>query len=209
MNGRYSPAIGLYADSVPWAEKTQTTDTAAAGALLDQAGWVRTGDGPRTRDGVPLAFTVLTYPQQPDSNTLGVALQSQLKEVGFEVKVSQVPDITESREGDDWDVAIVGDSILSFTLSPVDGLRNTLGTGGPENYMKVSSSDLDDVIAALSKEFDAAKKVELLKQAQQIIADEGLWGATVRRKGAVVTNAKWKNYKTPIANLWVTARTAP
>lgn len=212
LDGLAEVATSSMTAGAPYVLPLQVSDMEKAKALLEEAGWTTDGGGAggtRAKDGKKLTLDMLTYPQQPDSNTIGVALQSQLKAAGFEVKVSQVPDITESREGEDWDVAIVGDSILSFTLSPVDGLRNTLGTGAPENYMKVSSSELDDVIEALSVEFNAAKREELLKQAQQIIADEGLWAATVRRKGAVVTNATWKGYKPPIANLWVTARTAP
>ncbi len=187
----------------------QATDLDKAKRLLDEAGWTAEGTGPRTKDGQKLTLEILTYPQQPDSNTIGVALQAQLKDLGFEVKVSQVPDITEARKGSDWDVAIVGDSILSFTLSPVDGLRQSLHSDSPENYSKVDSPALDAVISELGREFDATKRTELLRRAQQIIADEGLWAATVRRKGMVVTNATWRNYQLPVANLWVTARTAP
>lgn len=211
LDGLAEVATSSMTADAPYVLPLQVTDLEKARSLLNEAGWEAPegGEGTRTKDGKKLTLDILTYPQQPDSNTIGVALQSQLKEVGFEAKVSQVPDITESREGGDWDVAIVGDSILSFTLSPVDGLRTTLRTGGPENYMKVNSSALDEVIDQLGMEFDVAQRIELLKQAQQIIADEGLWAATVRRKGAVVTTEKWKGYKPPIANLWVTARTAP
>ncbi|OLT11890.1 hypothetical protein BJF78_25515 [Pseudonocardia sp. CNS-139] len=51
MNGLYTPAIGLYADSRPWAEKTQTTDTALAGSLFDQAGWTRQATAPAAGTG--------------------------------------------------------------------------------------------------------------------------------------------------------------
>ncbi|GAA0634688.1 ABC transporter substrate-binding protein [Sporichthya brevicatena] len=209
LNGLAEVATSSMTADADYVLDLQATDLDKAKRLLDEAGWTAAGSGPRTKDGQKLTLEILTYPQQPDSNTIGVALQAQLKDLGFEVKVSQVPDITEARKGSDWDVAIVGDSILSFTLSPVDGLRQSLHSDSPENYSKVDSPALDAVISELGREFDATKRTELLRRAQQIIADEGLWAATVRRKGMVVTNAKWRNYPLPVANLWVTARTAP
>lgn len=209
LDGLADVATSVFTNNASYSLDLQKTDLDEAKRLLDEAGWTAEGEGTRSKDGTRLTLDILTYPQQPDSNTIGVALQSQLKAVGFEVKVSQVPDITESREGDDWDLAIVGDSLLSFTLSPVDGLRDDLASDAPENYMGINNAELDEIISQLGREFDQAKRDELLKRAQQVIADEGLWGATVRRKGAVVTNAKWKGYQPPIANLWATARTAP
>jgi peptide/nickel transport system substrate-binding protein len=208
LSGLAQQSTSAFGSSVPYAVDTQVTDLAEAKRLLHQAGW--TGDtGTRTKGGQKLTLRLLSYPQQPDSDTIAVALQSQLKKVGIEVKVSQVPDITESRKGDAWDAAIVGDSLLSFALSPIDGLRESLGTGAEENYMKISDGELDEVIADLGVEFDPAKRDALLKQAQAIIHDNGLWAATVQRLPAVVTNPTWKTYTPPISNLWVDATTAP
>ena len=152
---------------------------------------------------------LLSYPQQPDSNTIAVALQSQLGEVGFAVEVTEVPDLTAAREGDEWDAAIVGDSLMSFSLSPEDGLRSDLVTGGDQNYMQVSNAELDQLVATLSTTFDEAVRNELLVKIQNVIHDNGLWAATIMRQPAVVTNAAWKGYETPLANMWVDARTAP
>ncbi|MDY7106854.1 MAG: ABC transporter substrate-binding protein [Actinomycetota bacterium] len=208
MDGRASIATSVFADSFPYAVDTQETDLDLAAELLEGAGW--TGDGgTRTRDGEPLTLRLLSYPQQPDSNTIAIAIQAQLADVGIDVEVSDVPDLTEAREGDDWDAAIVGDSLLSFALSPEDGLRSDLVTGGDQNYMGVSNDELDDLVETLSATFDEGERNELLGQIQQVIHDNGLWAATIMRQPAVVTNAEWRGYETPVANLWVTASTAP
>jgi peptide/nickel transport system substrate-binding protein len=209
LNGLAQVATAVYPPSVPYAVATQSTDLDQAKSLLDQAGWTAGSGGARTKDGKSLALHLLSYPQQPDSNTLAVAMQSQLKAVGIDVKVDQVPDITASREGSDWDAAIVGDSLLSFSLSPVDGLLNDLRTGGSENYGHVSDPDLDAVIDKVKVTFDETTRNDLLKQAQQIIHDQGLWGALVLRVPAVVAGPTWQGYQPPIANLWVTDKTAP
>ena len=209
LDGQAAIAESVFGPSFPFAIKTQVTDLDEAASLLDEAGWVLNGDGVRERDGESLTLRLLSYPQQPDSNTIAVALQSQLGEVGFAVEVTEVPDLTAAREGDEWDAAIVGDSLMSFSLSPEDGLRSDLVTGGDQNYMQVSNAELDQLVATLSTTFDEAVRNELLVKIQNVIHDNGLWAATIMRQPAVVTNAAWKGYETPLANMWVDARTAP
>lgn len=206
LDGLADVATSVFGGEVPYAVDTQRTDLTKAAGLLDQAGFVASSDGTR-KAGKQLTLKLLSYPQQPDSDTIAVALQSQLKKVGIEVTVSQVPDITEARESGDWDGAIVGDSLQSFSLSPVEGLDD-LRSGFEENYQKVSNPALDALLVELRAEFDQTARDELLKQVQQIISQQGLWAATVQRKPAVVTNEAWKGYEPPISNLWVDARTA-
>jgi peptide/nickel transport system substrate-binding protein len=69
-------------------------DTAAAAALLDEAGWTAGPDGVRTRDGQPLRLTLTTYPDRPELPALATAIQASLEEVGVQVKV----DVTNSSE---------------------------------------------------------------------------------------------------------------
>ncbi len=209
LDGKVAIATSVYGPTVPYAIDTQKTDLDLARELLDEAGWVG-GDGEiRAKDGNQLTLRLLTYAQQPDTNTLAVAMQTQLAKVGIDVKVTEVPDITAARKGTDWDAALAGTSLLSFSLSPEDGLRSALATGGSQNFMGVSNAELDGMIEELSATFDAEKRNKLLDEIQQVIHENGLWAATVMRKPAVVTNATWKGYEPPIANMWVTAKTSP
>ena len=209
LDGLADTATSVFAPSLPYAVDTQETDLDAAADQLEAAGWTAGADGTRTRDGVPLTLRLLSYPQQPDSTTLAEALQVQLGEVGIDVQVSQVDDVTAAREGSDWDAAIVGDSLVSFGGSPVEGLTDGLVTGGSENYGGVSDATLDDLVARLSVSFDDAERTDLLERIQTVIHDQGYVAATVLRLPAVVSNQAWSGYETPISNLWVTADTAP
>lgn len=209
MDGHADIATSVFAKTFPYAIDTQVTDLDQARELLDGAGWVAEDGGTRTRDGESLTLRLLSYPQQPDSNVLAVAIQAQLAEVGVDVEVTDVPDITETREGTEWDAAIVGDSLLSFSLSPEDGLRGDLVTGGDQNFAGISNPELDQLVETLSATFVEAERNALLEEIQHVIHDNGLWGATIMRQPAVVTNANWAGYVTPVANLWVTASTAP
>lgn len=209
LDGRAEVATSVFPPSLPYAVDTQETDLERAAELLDEAGWVAGADGVRTRDGEPLRLRLLSYPQQPDSTTIAEALQVQLGEVGFAVEVNQVDDITAAREGADWDGAIVGSSLLSFGGSPVEGIADSLETGGSENYAGVSDPELDEAIDELRTTFDEDARIALLEEIQRIIADGGHYAATVLRQPAVVTSAQWRGYEVPISNLWVTSETAP
>lgn len=210
MNGLYSPAIGLYDDARPWAEKTQVTDAAQAGALLDQAGWTREGDGPRTRDGAPLAFTMLSYPQQPDSGTLALAVQSQLAAQGVAVEITQVPDITSVVEQPTgWQASVRGNGFISFGGDYVTPLVNSLRTGGPSNYTGVADPELDALIDRLGVELDTTARDDLLRRIQLRVAGNGYLGYLGIRLPAVVAGPAWRGYPVPISNLWVDATTAP
>ncbi|MBM9466572.1 ABC transporter substrate-binding protein [Nakamurella leprariae] len=209
LQGLASVAEGIYPPSVPWAVTTQVTDPTVAAGLLDQAGWTAGSDGTRSKDGQPLTIRMLTYPQQPDSDTLAVALQAQLAELGVQVEVNQVPDIYAAQESGEWETAILSDSLLSYGGSPVDGLADDLRTDGEQNYSGVSIPELDALIDQVQITFDPAERTELLEQVQQVVHDHAVWGALVFRTPAVVTGPQWRGYETPISNLWVTAQTAP
>jgi len=209
LDGQAAIASSVFGPSFPFAIDTQVTDLDLANELLDRAGWVPGGGGIRTKDGEQLKLRLLSYPQQPDSGTIAIALQSQFDAIGVSVAVTEVPDLTEARRGDDWDAAIVGASLLSFSLSPEDGLRSALVTGGSQNFMGVSNADLDELVATLSTTFGQDERNALLVQIQQVIHDNGLWAATIMRQPAVVSSAAWRGYKIPLANMWVDARTAP
>ncbi|SDG88155.1 ABC transporter substrate-binding protein [Pseudonocardia oroxyli] len=210
MNGLYSAATGLYAESRPWAERTQTFDAARAGALLDEAGWTRTGDGPRTREGRELRFTMLTYPQQPDADTLGLAVQAQLARLGVGVDIRQVPDIEDAVDAPTgWQAAIRGQGFISFGGDYLTPLTNLLRTGGPANHTGTSDAELDGLIAELAVTTDTAARDDLLRRIQTLVSSRGYYGYLGMRLPAVVTGPEWRNYPVPISNLWVDARTAP
>jgi peptide/nickel transport system substrate-binding protein len=60
-------------------------DPAAAGALLDAAGWKRGADGIRVRAGQRLALDFLYWTGQPTLDAVAVQLQAQLRAAGIEI----------------------------------------------------------------------------------------------------------------------------
>jgi len=210
MNGLYLPVTGIYDESRPWAEPTTTTDPAGAARLLDEAGWTRDGDGPRTRDGAELRFSMLTYPQQPDSDALALAVQAQLAAQGIGVDIQQVPDITDAVEQPTgWQASVRASGMLSFGGDYVLPLVNTVRSDGPKNYTGTADPELDALIDQVAVELDTAARDDLLRRIQHRIADGGHLGYIGQRRGAVITGPAWQGYEIEGSNLWVSRDTAP
>jgi peptide/nickel transport system substrate-binding protein len=113
LDGLYTTPTGLYPPVVGYARQTQRTDSAEAGRLLDGAGWQLGAGGVRTKSGTALTVTVLTYPQQPDTKTIAVALQAQLKPLGFDVRITEVDSNYDAmRQPAGWDVGLSFDGTL-------------------------------------------------------------------------------------------------
>lgn len=87
IDGHGSPAFGPV-DKAPWFEpstRIEDADPAAAGAILDEAGWVAGDDGVRHKDGVKAAFT-LWYPADDTiRQNLSLAVAEMLKAIGIQV----------------------------------------------------------------------------------------------------------------------------
>ncbi|PRZ40490.1 peptide/nickel transport system substrate-binding protein [Antricoccus suffuscus] len=209
MNGLYEVSNGMYSPKAAYYEPMFKTDTKATDKLLTGAGYAKGSDGMYAKDGNPLTLTVLTYPQQPDSGTLGVAVQSELKTAGIGVEIQQVPDTDEAMQDPSvkWNAAIVGNGTTSFPGDPISSLQNYFVTDGPSNYSGISDPNLDALVSKLATTMDTTERDDLLKQIQAAVGDGAYMGFLGMRVPGVVAGPKWKNYKVPTANLWVDAST--
>lgn len=208
MDGLYEPANGLYSPRVPWAVDTQHTDLAAAGQELDGAGWKLGSDGIREKDGKKLALQTLTYPQQPDSDTLALAVQAQFKKVGIDLSIRQVPDIeAEMTDSSDWQLAIAGNGFVSFGGDPITPLQNYLRSGGSRNFAQVADPELDSLIDTIAVTVDDEARYAHLRDLQKYVADKAYLGYLGMRLPNVVVGERMKDFQVPTALLWVTAET--
>ncbi|HWG98902.1 MAG TPA: ABC transporter substrate-binding protein [Pilimelia sp.] len=209
LNGQYDTAVGWYPAFLPYARRNQTTDAGRANASLDAAGWTRGADGTRSRAGKPLRITVLTYPQQPDARTVAVALQAQLRAVGFDVQVRQVDDITAAvSQPGGWDAAVLGNGSLDWTQTdPVTPIISSFTATGDNNHGGVRDPELERLAAELTGTTDPATRDRLLVRVQQIVVEERVYGVYLARKRVpVVAAPALRGYQVPpVALLWVDA----
>lgn len=211
MNGLYVTDTGMYSSSEPYALNTQATDTAKAEQLLTADGWTASSaGGVRHKDGRTLSFTIDTYADQPDTQTLAVAMQAELSPLGFDVSVTQVPDIDAAQKSPTgWTSALEGDGTTSFAGDPITPLQQYWEGNGASNTTGIDNSQLNSLINQLASTVSASARDNLLKQTQTIIADNAYNIFVGQRLPAVIAAPAWRHYQVPAANLWVSATTAP
>jgi peptide/nickel transport system substrate-binding protein len=158
-------------------------DPEAAKKMLDEAGWTVGGDGVREKDGKKLSFTHGTTSGNQTRETIQALVQANLRDVGVEMTIANQPAskfFGGFNDGGGW---------LDRTLDMV-GFTNGLSSSDPNlkpfwhsesiptkdqpngfNHSGFSDPDLDRLLDAQLTELDPAKRTDLLKQAQQIVAD--------------------------------------
>ncbi len=196
FDGVFQIADGFYPPIYPFAVQNQKTDVAEAKRLLDEAGWTTNEDGLRTKNGAVLSAVLLTYPQQPDWVTLATAIQANLRDIGFDIKIRQVEDINAAMRAGDWNFGIISPGILTYGGAPDPLLQEFLTTEGEKNYIGAADAELDNLVETLSRTFDTEKRKEILKKIQQIvIADKAFEVRPVFTRSRVVVGKRFKNYK--------------
>lgn len=211
LDGAYDVARGMYPSFASFAVQTQTTDPEAARQLLDKAGWKPGDDGIRVKDGKPLRVRYLTYPQQPDTRAVAIAMQSQLRAVGFDVQVRQVEDITATfKEPDDWDAGGTFSGTLGFYGQPEPFLRRYLVTKGSDNYAGISDPKLDGLVAQLVRTFGPEKRNSILAAIQRLVVEQQAYlSVPTFKRFPVIAGPAYRTYQPSPSLNHVTFETAP
>lgn len=175
LEGAGAPVINLFPqnmgiDVVP----AQATDVNRAKQVLDDAGWRAGGDGVRVKDGKRLSLKLFSYPGRAELTPMAVQIQSQLKALGFDIEVEQLPysalDTTYFKS-DDWDASMYSMGTLP-TGDPLYMFNQNLLKGGPGNLGGYDSQQLQAMIEQMRVEIDPAKRSALVRQAQEIVKAE-------------------------------------
>jgi peptide/nickel transport system substrate-binding protein len=91
------PAKSFIQSNVPGATDHSgdfTFDAAEANRLLDEAGWVKGGDGVRAKDGKPLSLTLYPNPYLATSRSVDELVAQQLGALGFKVNLQAFDVVT-------------------------------------------------------------------------------------------------------------------
>jgi peptide/nickel transport system substrate-binding protein len=201
-NGPIQPVSWAYTDRVAH----YPFDPNKARALLDEAGWKTGGDGIRVKDGVRLAFTLITQAGYAIRESMAQALERQWREVGVDVKV-ELHDGTAISS-----IWFEGrfDAMLHWWQMPSDPELTTFfaadripPAGRNINYF------LDDTLTRLlyasDRTVDRAERKALLERAQVIIADavpEIPLYNVVRLDAVPITLANFKGNPTNTGIFW-------
>ncbi len=153
-----------------------TYDAKKAEALLDEAGWRKGADGIRAKDGKKMSFTITTNAGNKVREASIVAMQSNWKDIGVEVKtaaeewnaflkrIGATPDGTR-----DFEVFLVG---FSWGVDPNQKVMWHTDSTSAFNLNKYSNKDLDKIIDDALNTLDQAKRKDGYFKMQEILADE-------------------------------------
>ncbi|MBG0565011.1 ABC transporter substrate-binding protein [Actinoplanes aureus] len=158
-------------------------DAAKANQLLDAAGWAKGSDGIRAKGGERLSLTIQTVTGWSDYISLNDAMTQQLKEVGIELKPTQVawPEWNNNQVQGKYQLSL--DSIglgastnpfatysLKYVTKTTAKVGEAAGTSG--NYSRYSNAIVDKAIEAASATNDEnAQKAEYAKIQTEIVRD--------------------------------------
>jgi peptide/nickel transport system substrate-binding protein len=174
-DGNVSPLDWVHFDAIP----TYDYDPERAAALLDEAGWTRSGGGVRRNAaGEPLRLEIMTTAGNRTRELVQQVVQSQLKEVGVDLTIRNQParvffgQTVSRREFD-------GMAMFAWLSSPESVPRTTLhceqiptaenGWGG-QNYTGYCNPEMDALIDAIEVELDREKRAELWAELQRLYA---------------------------------------
>lgn len=166
LNGVAIPAIGPLAPTVfGYTDDIETIDynVEAAKELLAEAGYA---DGFET--------TLLTYDAGANRD-LAVFLQAELKEIGIEVAIDTVETgayLEATGEGNsEMYIGAWGTVTLDadYGLFPMFHSSNA---GAPGNRSFLNNAEIDELLQAAREESDPEKRLQLYKDAQNLLAEE-------------------------------------
>jgi peptide/nickel transport system substrate-binding protein len=213
MDGHFEVPQGMYPMEAPFAVANQVHDPDQARALLDEAGWVDSGERVRTKNGQQLELKLVTYREGAEMEPIAVAMRSQLREVGITLQIEPVEDIslTYSRSGEftDWHLAMSGSGYFGIYGDYVGKIGDYFTSDGARNA-SINDPEIDALHAELTKTFDEDRRYEILRELQDIIVAEQAYGIIVSgaRRAAVVSD-DWACYEPSAMLIQIDYQTAP
>ena len=138
--------------------------------LLDDAGWVPGKDGVREKGGNKLAFTLWTIQGDTQRRPEAELAQQWWKDIGAEVKLQESNAVLNGLVDKNYDAGL-----FNWTYGGTGGdpdARDTLTTKGANNFTHFSNAEVDDLLTKGISEQDEAKRIEMYKRVQEIVAEE-------------------------------------
>lgn len=146
---------------------------ARAEQLLNEAGWRKGADGILEKDGVKFAFELSTNNGNPLREQSAVVIQQALKQVGMDVRIELMEwnAFLDHVDSDQKQAYILGWS-LGFDPDPFDVFHTNGGFNMMHGY---SNARVDDLIDQGRKVTDQAKRADIYKEMQNILADDQVY----------------------------------
>lgn len=172
------PTYGIFPEAFPFGGtkgvKAAVTgfDPAKAKELLSQAGYTDSDkDGILEKNGLKLSLKMIGISAQKEILELSQVLQSQLLEIGIELKVQAMENISEPRKNGAFDLTYES-YVAGSTGNPQPFIEYMFVTGGSNNFGKYSSPEVDRLAASLRQASGEAEKNQAITGITQKILDD-------------------------------------
>ncbi len=180
MNGLAEPVFGPLPQTIPgysdkvenMAKQMYKRDTAKSKQLLAEAGWTSTnGDGILVKDGKPFSAELLVPSNEPVLQQIAQILQSQLKEVGIDIKIN----VTELQTLKDRTVKGTHEMmLLMYGLLDPDILYLMFGKGNSRR-LHFETDELDALLVKARQETDIDKRMQAYEAAGEYLVKASPW----------------------------------
>ncbi len=180
----------------PTAEEKRLFDPAKAAQMLEEAGYTDTnGDGIREDpEGNPLSFDVITISDNSDETKTAQIIASSAREAGIELKLTTMDSgaLSEMILVYDFDIHIWG---WGADVDP--GTILNIFTTDYANESGFSNERYDELYLAQMQEMDKDKRIEMVKEMQQILYDESPYLIYIYDNYVqAIRSDKWTGYTT-------------
>ena len=142
-----------------------------------------------------------------ESTSLAEMVQHWAKECGIDVEITLAENVSDTRNAGDFELVFANWQTLS-TGDPQWFLDQVFKTGATDNYSGYSNAELDALIEQLTTTFDADERMDIARQASQIIIDEAFGCFLVDVTNINVCHSNVENMSTfPIDYYFLTPQT--
>jgi peptide/nickel transport system substrate-binding protein len=174
--GKY-PVTNMIQPKFSWAYdpnvRQPSYDPSGADAAFDVAGWQRGPDGMRRRDGVPMHFVYVAFPETVSGMRIATVVQAALRDRGVAVTVKSISNAqlflpqTGTLATGNFDLAYV-----PFTMGADPDDSDILSCGAPSNYMHWCDSVVDRLERAALSSVSQSQRRTLYGAIARRVADQ-------------------------------------
>lgn len=145
-------------------------DPAAAATLLDEAGWVLGEDGIRSKDGQPLALTLLNIAGESERLQIVQLAQAMWKEIGVDVEISQVdaPTFVDAMTTQNYQFAY---GWWGFSVDP-SGYNDRWLSTSAGHWLNYDNPEVDQLLLDALQTADPEARKALYAQFQEQVVED-------------------------------------
>lgn len=193
MSGPFTPDEWAYNPAVP----VLPFDPAAAGRLLNDAGWFdRNHDGVLERDGKPFKFDLFVFAGSGTGLTFAQLFQEELKKVGVVMNVVTLEPalMTQRVLAGNFEAAYMAWN-LDPDPDPFATMHSSQIPPHGQNFVFYSNPEADALIEQGRRELDQSKRVKIYQRLHELLAADQPYTWTIQVSSKWALSKRVKNVK--------------